>query len=452
MKAGRSSTGDRVSKISVIGLGRLGAPLAACFASKGFEVVGVDVSSRSVRLVNEGVAPVFEPGLQELLNSNRERLTATEDCQAAVEGTDVTFIVVPTPSDQSGGFSLKYVLQTCEGIGKALSRKKDFHLVVLSSTVMPGSTGSEVKAALERFSGKRCDEDFGLCYSPEFIALGSVIRNFLNPDFILMGQSDNRSGEILTGIYKKVCDDDPPIARMSFVNAELTKLLVNTFVTTKITFANTVARICERVPGADADVVSSALGLDKRIGHRYLKGAIGYGGPCFPRDNAALAAFARKVGAAAALAETTDRVNREQVAYLAELVKAKLPQGGKVGILGLSYKPDTDVVEESQALQLAALLANQAIPVSVYDPAALESAKKVLPASVTFSPSAQACISDADVIVVATPWEEFKGIGSEHLPRDNRRRVFLDCWRIVKPSALGDSAEYISLGTGGPTP
>jgi UDPglucose 6-dehydrogenase len=450
LKAGGFPTDNRVSKISVIGLGKLGAPLAACFASKGFEVVGVDVSSRSVRLINEGVAPVFEPGLQELLNSNRERLTATEDCQAAVAGTDVTFIVVPTPSDKSGGFSLEYVLQTCEGMGKALSRKKDCHLVVLSSTVLPGSTGGEVKRALERVGGKRCGESFGLCYSPEFIALGSVIRNFLNPDFILMGESDERAGDILSGIYKRVCDNDPPIARMSFVNAELTKLLVNSFVTTKITFANTVARICEHVPGADADVVSSALGLDKRIGHRYLKGAIGYGGPCFPRDNAALAAFARRVGVAALLAETTDRVNREQVVYLAELVKAKLPQGGKVGILGLSYKPDTDVVEESQALQLAGLLANQAIPVSVYDPASLETAKKALPTSVTFSPSAQACISDADVIVVATPWDEFKGIGSEHLPRDNRRRVFLDCWRIVSPGALGDSAEYISLGTGSP--
>jgi UDPglucose 6-dehydrogenase len=429
-------------------LGKLGAPLAVCFASKQFQVIGVDVNPRSVDLINRGIAPVFEPGLQELLTANRNQITAIEDCEASVADTDVSFIVVPTPSDESGGFSLHYVLQTCEGIGKALSRKDDFHLVVLSSTVMPGSTGGHVKPTLEHFSGKKCGEDFGLCYGPEFIALGSVIRNFLNPDFVLIGESDARSGELLAGIYRELCDNDPPAARMNWVNAELTKLLVNSFVTTKITFANTVARICEHVPGADADVVASALGLDKRIGHRYLKGAIGYGGPCFPRDNAALAAFARKLGVPAMLAETTDRVNRQQVVYLAELVKSKLPKNGRVGILGLSYKPDTDVVEESQGLLLAELLADQAISLSVYDPASMENARKVLHSPITFSPSAEECISTADVVVVTTPWEQFREIRCQHLPSDGRRRVLLDCWGIVKPGALGDDVEYVCLGTG----
>jgi UDPglucose 6-dehydrogenase len=192
-----------------------------------------------------------------------------------------------------------------------------------------------------------------MCYNPEFIALGSVIRDFLNPDFVLIGESDERSGQVLEGIYRQVCENDPPIVRMNFINAELTKLAVNTFVTTKISFANMLARICERLPGADVDVVTRALGLDSRIGAKYLKGAVSYGGPCFPRDNLALIATARKVGAPADIAEATDRFNRWQVGWLADLVWAYLPEGGVVGILGLAYKPNTDVVEESVGLLLA---------------------------------------------------------------------------------------------------
>jgi UDPglucose 6-dehydrogenase len=179
-------------------------------------------------------------------------------------------------------------------IGKALARKNSYHLVVLSSTVMPGAT-EKIRQMLEQTSGKRCGEEFGFCYNPEFIALGSVIRDMLNPDMLLIGESDERAGQILAGIYGNVCKSKPVVARMNFVNAELTKLSVNTYVTTKISYANMLAEICEKLPGADADVVTSALGLDSRIGRKYLKGALGYGGPCFPRDNVAFAALARSL-------------------------------------------------------------------------------------------------------------------------------------------------------------
>ena len=226
----------------------------------------------------------------------RGRLTAVTDIEAAVAQTDITFIVVSTPSDPAGGFSLRYVDPVCQAIGRALAKKTDYHLVCLTSTVMPGTTGGPVREMLEKASGKRVGADFGLCYSPEFIALGSVIRDFLNPDMLLIGESDDRAGETLQALYAQVCENKPTVARMSFVNAEITKLAVNTYVTTKISYANMLARICERLSGANVDVITSALGLDTRIGPKYLKGAVSYGGPCFPRDNLALAQLARQLG------------------------------------------------------------------------------------------------------------------------------------------------------------
>lgn len=450
MKSEASHRTAPVKAISMIGLGKLGAPFAAALAHKGYRVIGVDVDPNKVRLINQGIAPVYEPGLQDLLSSSQGRFSATDDYEIAIRNSDVTFIVVPTPSDEQGGFSLRYVLPACEAIGRVLRQKPDFHLVVLTSTVLPGATEQEVKPTLERYSGKRCGVEFGLCYSPEFIALGSVIRDFLNPDFVLIGESDLRSGEILAALYKKVCENDPPIARMNFINAELTKIALNSFVTTKITFANMLARICERLPGADVDIVTAALGLDSRIGQKYLKGAIGYGGPCFPRDNVAFAHLARQIGVPATLAEATDTMNRQQVLELAEVVKSSLREHGKVGILGLAYKPNTDVVEEAQGLELARLLANERIPVIVYDPAAMENAKRVLDEDelVTFASSLEACVAEADVIVIATPWEEFKHIEPIRLAGNPRRPILIDCWRILEPARYEEVVDYLALGIG----
>ena len=326
--------------VSVIGLGKLGSPLAACVAAKGFRVIGVDLDPRKVEDINQGRAPVFEPQLEDTIRASAGRLIAHDDVAAAVAESEITFIVVATPSEADGSFSLRHVLASCEAIGRALRAKAARHLVVLTSTVMPGSTGGIVRETLERASGKRVGRDFGLCYNPEFIALGSVIHDFLNPDFLLIGESDPQSGDILEALYRQVCENQPGVARMNFVNAEIAKLSVNTYVTTKISFANMLARICEALPDADVDVVSGALGLDTRIGIKYLKGAVGYGGPCFPRDNRALVALARQLGAPADIAHVTDSFNRAQVSWLADLVERALEPGSPAGILGLTYKPE----------------------------------------------------------------------------------------------------------------
>jgi len=435
--------------LSVIGLGKLGAPMAACLAAKGFPVIGVDVDARKVDALNRAQAPVFEPGLPELLQVAKTRLKATQDIPTAVLNSEVTFVVVPTPSEPDGSFSLRYVLQACEGIADALRKKSLWHLVVITSTISPGSMDNSIRPLLEEHSGKRSGIDFGLCYNPEFIALGSVIRDFLNPDFVLIGESDERSGQVLEGIYRQVCENNPPVVRMNFINAELTKLAVNTFVTTKISFANMLARICEKLPGADVDVVTKALGLDSRIGTKYLKGAVSYGGPCFPRDNLALIATAQKVGAPADIAEATDRFNRWQVKWLADFVQEHLPEGGAVGILGLAYKPGTDVVEESVGLLLARELREQRVRVIAYDPAGVENARRMLGDGVIFVNSPQACIDLSDIVVVATPWKEFRSLLKETWERHSPPRVVIDCWRVLRGLEGCDGVIYVPLGKGG---
>jgi len=434
--------------ISVIGLGKLGAVLAGVMADKGHQVVGVDVNPAHVAAINQGISPVREPGLDEMIRRNASRMSATDDIGSAIASTEITFMVVPTPSGPDGTFSLKYVLNAIEPIARALANKSTYHVVVISSTVMPGATGGEILPTLERVSGKKCGVDFGLCYNPEFIALGSVIRDMSKPDMILIGESDERAGALLESVYRTVCPKDTPVARMNFVNAELTKISVNTYVTTKISYANMLAEICEKVPGGDSNVVSAAIGLDTRIGRKYLRGAFGYGGPCFPRDNVAFAKFADMHNVDATLAKATDQINRRQVTRLAERILGMLPPGGTVGILGLSYKPDTEVIEESQGLMLAKQLAQEGCHVHVYDPAAMANAKGSLGASVTYSESIQACAAEASVLVIATPWQDFLSLRPEHMRQSGERPVLIDWWGMLPKADFEPVAEYIACGNG----
>src|SRR5260370_4578130 len=270
-------------RVNVVGLGKLGAPLAAVLAGRGCGVIGLDVTKTLGDAPTGGKMPIVEPQLNELIAANRQRLSATMGGRKAVQESDASFVIVPTPSDQTGFFSNRFVLQAMATLGKALRNKTGYHMVVITSTVMPGTTGSEIKAALEAASGRKVGPDLGLCYNPEFIALGSVVRDMLFPDSILIGESDTKAGDMLQTIYLQMCENKPPVQRMNFINAERTKISVNSYVTTKISYANMLADICDRLPRADLDAVTKALGADTRIGPKYLKGAMSYGGPCFPR-------------------------------------------------------------------------------------------------------------------------------------------------------------------------
>ena len=432
-------------RIAVVGLGKLGAPLAAVMASKGHDVLGIDINPTAVKLLNDGHAPVEEPGLQALVSASRERLRATTDVAAAAE-CDETIVLVPTPSDERGAFTNRFVLAAFDDLGRGLAGRDEYHLVVVASTVMPGSCEAELAPALERASGRRIGDTLGLCYSPEFIALGNVIRDMLEPDMVLIGESDTRAGAVLEHISRGVCENDPPYRRMSLVNAELTKIAVNTYVTMKISYANALADMCERLPGADVEVVTDALGLDTRIGRKYLRGAIAYGGPCFPRDNKAFAVLARDLGAEPFLAEATDAVNVAQTARLARVVQSRLKSGDTVGILGLAYKPDTGLIEESPGVALARVLGEAGFVVHIYDPIALATAARELEAIAQPAASVAELLEASDVVVIATPWPEFADLPLDAMRRNGRRTVVIDCWRLLSDEAYAGTIDIVRLG------
>jgi UDPglucose 6-dehydrogenase len=430
--------------ISVIGLGKLGACIAACFAHKGFEVIGADVSAKTVELVNQGKAPVTEPQLAEMMAGAHERLRATQDVAQAVIDSDVTLIVVPTPSTPEGGFSIDFVIEAARSIAQGLKAKKGYHLVVLTSTVLPGSTEYGMMPVLERESGKQAGKDFGVCYSPEFIALGQVIKDFLNPEFLLIGEHDERAGKMLAETYLAVCNNAPTIARMNLVNSELTKISVNAYVTMRISFANMVAAISEQLPGGDVDIVTGALGLDTRIGSRYLKGAVAFGGPCFPRDNQALAYLAGQLGQSGALSEAVHAYNDSSNRRLAERVLEVLPKGGTVAVLGLSYKPDSNVIDEAPGFLLAKSLVESGATVKVHDAMAMDSVRRVLGDKVTYAASADEAIAGSDVVVITNPDKAYAALQLASIPRAT---IVIDAWRLLRKQA-GDSPNYVGLGLG----
>jgi UDPglucose 6-dehydrogenase len=432
-------------KVSVVGLGKLGSPLVAVLAAKGCEVIGIDTNPILVQKINDHIAPVEEPLVQELLSEHQERISATTDWAKAVGETEMTTIIVPTPSGVDGAFRNDYVLAAIEQIARVLAKKPAYHLVVVHSTTMPGAVGGSILQVLERVSGRKVGPELGLCYNPAFIALGDVINGLLHPDFVLIGESDKKAGDILEGLYRRVVGPHANIARMNFVNAELTKISVNTYVTMKISFANMLGEICDRLEGSDVAVVANAIGRDSRIGAKYLKPAVGYGGPCFPRDTNAFGRVAHLVGGNADLALATDKINRRQVSRLIEIVSEMIPIGGSAAVLGLSYKPFTPVIEESQGVMLARALKDAGYDVIAHDRMASGPASTVLGNTARLVPTARDALVDADVAVITTPWPEYAEISPDWVA-NGPTRFIIDCWRQLTPESFGARCKIVRLG------
>ncbi|MFQ6134342.1 MAG: UDP-glucose dehydrogenase family protein [Nitrososphaerales archaeon] len=432
--------------ISVVGIGKLGICVASIFAAKGYRVIGVDVNERTIRLVKELTAPNHETGLQEMMKRGEGRLTATNDFNYAILNSQISFVFVPTPSLPNGSYSVEYLKKALEEMSKVIKRKDDWHLVVIGSTVLPGTMDNVIKPILEEKTGKTCGEGFGLCYSPEFIALGSVLRDLTYPNIVLIGEYDSKSGDILSDVYQKVCANDPPICRMTPINAELTKIAFNSYVTMKVGFANTLADLCERIPGGDVDDITEALGLDSRIGSRFFKGGLGFGGPCLPRDNRALAFLADSLDCPVLLARTSDKVNNYQNERLLEKAASLIRGDGKIAVLGITYKPNTDFVDPSAGMALVLALVSRGMKVTIYDPAGLDNAKRLLGDKVGYASSIEECLKGSEVCIIATPWDEFNDLPTDILKR-NGVQVVLDCWRILdRESITQQGIRYAAVG------
>jgi len=414
-----------IQSISVFGLGKLGACMAATLAARGFAVLGVDVDPAKIQRINAGLAPVEEPLLAETIAAGHARLRATDDARQAA-ATDVSFFIPPSPSLPDGSFSNEFLLRAMQSAAQAVRQAgKKEHLFVCSSTTTPGAVDSVLIPMLEKETGGICGKDFGVCYNPEFIALGNVVNGLLEPDIVLIGESDRQSGDALEELYKKYNRNRPHIARMSIISAELAKISVNSFITMKISFTNQLRLIAEKFPGADIHAVLAAIGSDSRIGRKYLRAGLSFGGPCFPRDNRLLAFTARQLGLAAPLAEASDRVNELAKQSLLDAVSALAKPGDTVAVLGLAYKPDTCIVEESAGLHLAQQLKRRGRRVLVHDYAAAPAnSPSLFEFEILDNPESLRERADVKVAVLCCPWPGYKAL------QFHPRTQVIDHWRI----------------------
>lgn len=423
-----------IKRIGIVGLGKLGLPLALAFASRGFKVIGVDINPEVIESI-KAKRFYYEPGVTELLLDNgvQQRFSVTNDLEAAVLIADATIVIVATPSSSDGCFSLKYVLPVCAEIGKLLRDKDESHLVIVGSTVNPGDCENILRPELIKQSGKT---DFGFCHIPEFIALGEILKGYLEPDHVLIGASDPKSASVAHEIYSRLCVNNPPIKQMSLVDTELAKIASNAYTILKTAFGNQIAELCENILGADVDEVTEAIGLDSRASPRFLKGATYAGGPCLPRDVRAILRIAEKVGVELSLIETIEYVNNWQVERLARMVQGcwvKMEDPQKVGILGLTYKPGVNVHEPSAGLLLLEKL-YPSVNVVAYDPA-IQIGQSVR--------TAEVLVEQADIVVVTTPWKVFENLAFRS------GQVVIDCWRCLDQETVEKAgAEYIGIGRG----
>jgi UDPglucose 6-dehydrogenase len=440
-------------QVTVLGLGYVGLTMAACFASRRLRITGVDVDSEKTARISYGKSPIHEPRLEELISNavKAKTLKATQDLQEAFKDSSITFVTVGTPSLPDGSINLDQISSASESIGRALKKTEEYHLVVVRSTVVPGTCDRTVKPLLEKASGKSCGRDFGLCSNPEFLSEGSAVKEMLNPDRLIIGEYDKRSGDTLEDFYRKFYSRKmPKLIRTSLANAELIKYANNSFLAAKVSFINSVASLCERVPEGDVEVVAKGIGLDPRIGPLFLKTGLGWGGSCFPKDLKAILAFGRSLGIELPMVDAALRINELQPMWAVQKAKDALGElkGKRVAILGLAFKPDTDDIREAVSLKIIDRLLQEGADVCAYDPAAMENTRKSFGERLSFARSAEDCIIDADCCIVVTEWEEFIRMRPEDFKSRMRKPVLIDGRRVYDAEQFLGKLEYHAVGLG----
>ena len=434
-------------RIAMIGTGYVGLVSGACFADFGHHVACVDKDSSKIDRLNAGVMPIGEPGLEGLVKSNAERgrLTFTTDLPGAVEGAEAVFIAVGTPARRGDGHAdLTFVFEAVRELAKVI---KPGTVVVTKSTV-PVGTGDEI----ERILREEGVTDVSVASNPEFLREGAAIADFKHPDRIVVGAEDDRAQEVLREIYRPLFLNRAPILITGRRTAELTKYAANAFLAVKISFINEIADLCEAVD-ADVQDVARGIGLDNRIGPKFLHAGPGYGGSCFPKDTLALLQTADAAGVDQRIVRTTVEVNDDRKNDMVERVAGALGgdvAGKRVAVLGLAFKPNTDDMREAPSIPIVTALVERGAQVSAYDPVAREQAEKIF-SGVEFSDDAYAAAEGADALVMVTEWDEFRALDLERVAGSLRGKVLVDLRNVYDPGeAEAAGLRYYGVGRGRP--
>lgn len=447
-------------RIAILGTGYVGLVAGAVFADRGFDVLASSQNEEKVDTINKGKAPFYEKDLDSIVGKavKEGKLKAVLGRKQAVLDSDIFFISVGTPSLMSGEADLRLIKETSITIGEALREKEDFSLVVARSTIVPGTTRNVIIPLLEQYSGKKVGKDFGVCMSPEFLRQGAAVGDTSNPDSVVIGEFDSRSGDALEDFCIQVYEgQDVPILRMSLESAEMVKYGRNTFLAMNISYINELARLAETIPGIDIYEVVKGVGADWRINPAFLNAGCGYGGSCFPKDVKAIISFAQLQGVAPTLLETVEEVNLQQAVHTVGLAKHEL--GGKlkdkrIALLGLSFKAGTDDMREAPSIKIANHLYSQEAEIVAYDPKAIPNARNWFikdTIKILYADSIEECLKDADCCIILTEWDEFKMITADTFNRCMKRSVLIDARRIYDSSLRSEVAVYRGIGLGDET-
>ncbi len=415
-------------KVSIIGTGYVGLSTGVGFAVKGNDVVCVDIDREKVEQINQGVSPIYEPLLEDYLKKVLKdgKFRATTDLKEAIEQTEVSFISVGTPSREDGSIDLKYIEEVSRQIGEVL-KGKEYHVVVVKSTVVSETTEKVVIPNLEKSSGKRAGEDFGVCMNPEFLKEGKAMEDFLKPDRVVIGSIDKKSGDVIERLYENF---QAPILRTDLKTAEMIKYASNALLATKVSFSNEIGNICKLL-GINVNDVMRGVGLDSRISEKFLNAGCGYGGSCFPKDVDALIGKAKDLGYDPKLLREVHDLNLRQRVRLVEQLESRMGdlKDKTVCVLGLAFKPDSDDIREASSVSIISKLLEKGAKVKAYDPKAGGNMQKVFP-NVEYAENVKDAIKDSDACLIVTEWEEFRNLEEKDF-ETMKNRLILEGRRIL---------------------
>ena len=429
--------------IAVIGTGYVGLVTGACFAEFGVDVTCVDVDQEKIARLREGVMPIYEPGLDQLVakNTGAGRLHFTTDLKSAVEQALVVFLAVGTPPREDGSADLRYV----EAAATEVARHMNGYKVIVTKSTVPVGTGERLRRLIREC--QRVVTNFGVVSNPEFLREGAAIDDFMRPDRVVIGSSDEEAIAIMRDLYRPLYLIETPVVITSLEAAELTKYAANAFLATKISFINEVANLCDRI-GCDVHDVARAMGMDNRIGRKFLHPGPGFGGSCFPKDTQALLAVARQYGSESLIVEAVVEVNRRQRERMVPKIERLVGglSGKTVAVLGLSFKPETDDMRDAPSVDIIRALVGRGARVRAYDPVAIEQARKVMP-EVEYAGDEYGAVEGADVLVFMTEWNQFRALDMGRVRGLMRTARIADLRNIYEPGAMRELGfEYVGVG------
>ncbi|MEN1784057.1 MAG: UDP-glucose/GDP-mannose dehydrogenase family protein [Bacteroidota bacterium] len=434
--------------IAVVGTGYVGLVTGTCFAETGVNVVCVDIDKRKVEMLRNGEVPIYEPGLDALLERNidKGRISFTTSLEKGIKDADAVFIAVGTPPDEDGSADLKYVLGVAREIGQHMQGYK----VIITKSTVPVGTSYKVKSAVEEELEKRGERiPFDVASNPEFLKEGSAVDDFLKPDRIVVGVESKRAEKVMRRLYKPFLMNGHPLLFMDIFSSEMTKYAANSMLATKISFMNDIANLCERV-GANVDLVRKGIGSDSRIGNKFIYPGTGYGGSCFPKDVQALVRTADEYGHSLEVLKAVEAVNYRQKTTLVEKIKAHFGEnlkGKQFGLWGLAFKPKTDDMREAPSLVIIEELRALGADIKAYDPVAMHEAKRILGDTIEYAKDEYDACIEADALIVVTEWSEFRMPNFRILDKLMNEKIIFDGRNVYDPEEMADQGyTYYSIG------